>query len=133
MLYRATKINKPIANDQVFLGPIGIKLSFLEGAVGIEPKNYILSLADSTPLAAATRSNSRYQYPILDYSWTTILADAKKPLPRLLRERCDACSLLRKARSSATWITCGLPVNQALTRSRHSTRRAREASRRTFK
>jgi len=27
--------------------------------MGIEPKNYILSLADSTPLAAVTRSNPR--------------------------------------------------------------------------
>jgi hypothetical protein len=40
--------------------------------MGIEPKNYILSLADSAPLAPVTRSNPRYQYPILDYSWTTI-------------------------------------------------------------
>jgi len=41
--------------------------------MGIEPKNYLLSLADSTPLAAVTRSNPGYQYPILDYSWTTNL------------------------------------------------------------
>ena len=40
--------------------------------MGIEPKNYILSLADSTPLAAVIRSNPPYQYSILDYSWTTI-------------------------------------------------------------
>jgi transposase len=31
----------------------------VERAMGIEPKNYILSLADSTPLAAVTRSNPR--------------------------------------------------------------------------
>src|SRR5262245_10925952 len=42
--------------------------------MGIEPKNHI-SLSDSTPLAAVTRSNPPYQYPILDYSWTTSLQD----------------------------------------------------------
>ena len=47
----------------------------LERAMGIEPLNYISSLADSTPLAAVTRSLAQiqeYQYPILDYSWTAI-------------------------------------------------------------
>ena len=34
--------------------------------MGIEPKNYLLSLADSTPLAAVTRSNPRGLYAILD-------------------------------------------------------------------
>ena len=46
-------------------------MAFLERAMGIEPKNFILSLADSTPLAAVTRSNPSFQYPVLDYSWTT--------------------------------------------------------------
>jgi hypothetical protein len=42
--------------------------------MGIEPKNLTLSLADSTPLAPVTRLNPRYQYPILDYIWTTNLS-----------------------------------------------------------
>jgi hypothetical protein len=32
------------------------------GATGIEPKQYVLNLADSMPLARVTRSNPRYQY-----------------------------------------------------------------------
>ena len=40
--------------------------------MGIEPTNYILSLADSMPLASVTRSNPGHQYPVLDYSWTMI-------------------------------------------------------------
>jgi len=51
--------------------------------MGIEPKNHILSLADSTPLAAVTRSNPGYQYPILDYRWTTNL-----PIPHQRNLRC---------------------------------------------
>ena len=39
--------------------------------MGIEPTNRTLSLADSTPLAPVTRLNPGYQYPVLDYSWTT--------------------------------------------------------------
>jgi len=39
--------------------------------MGIEPKNYILSLADSTPLAAVTRSNPRHQC-ISTRFWTTV-------------------------------------------------------------
>src|SRR5215831_11362646 len=62
---RSTQSGKPVRPTA--------STGFLEWAMGIEPKNYILSLADSTPLAAVTRSNPGYQYPILDYSWTTNL------------------------------------------------------------
>ena len=46
---------------------------FMERAMGIEPKNYIVSLADSKPLAPISHSHPEYQYPVLDYSWTTNL------------------------------------------------------------
>jgi len=59
----------------------------MERAMGIEPKNYILSLADSMPLAAVTRSNPAYQYPILDYSWTTISVMPKTLRTKLLPEK----------------------------------------------
>lgn len=51
---------------------MNLRCGFLEGAMGIEPKNYILGLADSAPIAPVTGSNPRYQCLILDYSWTTI-------------------------------------------------------------
>src|ERR1044072_4969722 len=95
----------------------------MERAIGIEPKDYMLSLADSMPLAPVSGSNPQYQYLLLDYSWTTnpsapehgeparIDASTERAVPNHPRAPCSCwrwCAALRSLPRQTGAIPSGM-------------------------